>query len=194
MEAIEASDGFKPGYVPGFVPAAEADAMLAALRGELEWFSVQARRREYFMARDEVDYNYLEGKAADGFSYRSREFHPAVEGLVANINGSLGSRLDLCFLNMYEDQFDSLGWHADDHMLIDQTDPIAVVSLGAEREIWWKEKSAKGAVPPENRQLLGHGSLFVMPAGFQALMYHRIPKHDRPCGPRISLTFRTLLR
>ncbi len=29
-----------------------------------------------------------------------------------------------------------------------------------------------------------------MPSGFQAQYEHEIPKEDRPCGPRINLTFR----
>lgn len=33
-------------------------------------------------------------------------------------------------------------------------------------------------------------SCFIMPAGFQDNHVHRIPKHNRPCGARISLTFR----
>ncbi len=45
-------------------------------------------------------------------------------------------------------------------------------------------------MPPENKQRLKSGSLFVMPAGFQDLYHHRIPRSDRECGTRISLTFR----
>jgi len=33
--------------------------------------------------------------------------------------------------------------------------------------------------------------LFIMPPGYQDNFYHKIPKHDRPCGWRISLTFRS---
>jgi len=67
---------------------------------------------------------------------------------------------------------------------------IHVVSFGVEREIWWKEKEFKGLVPQENRQLLKSGSIFIMPAGFQANHFHKIPKADREVGPRVSLTFR----
>jgi hypothetical protein len=48
----------------------------------------------------------------------------------------------------------------------------------------------KGTIPNEWRQLLGDGSLFIMPAGMQDSHKHKIPKHDRDCGPRVSLTFR----
>ena len=104
--------------------------------------------------------------------------------------------------------------------------PIAVVSFGAEREIWLKDKrgfkciecdsgwvqsarphapihcafcNGKGftAAPPNAKQpmdqrvLLQTNSLFIMPIGYQDNYLHRIPKHDRPCGWRISLTFRS---
>lgn len=48
----------------------------------------------------------------------------------------------------------------------------------------------KGDIPMNWRQKLADGSLFVMPAGMQDTHKHRIPRNDRPCGPRISLTFR----
>ena len=73
---------------------------------------------------------------------------------------------------------------------MDQTHPIAVVSFGAERDIWVKEFNTKGNIPDDDKYLLENGSLFIMPAGFQQKYLHRIPKHNRPCGPRISLTFR----
>jgi hypothetical protein len=73
---------------------------------------------------------------------------------------------------------------------MDPEHPIAVVSFGAERYIWCKDKNYRGEIPGEDRYLLGSGSLFVMPKGFQDVNLHRIPKHDRPCGGRISLTFR----
>ena len=38
---------------------------------------------------------------------------------------------------------------------------------------------------------LEEASLFIMPPGYQDTHLHRIPKHDRPCGWRISLTFRS---
>lgn len=38
------------------------------------------------------------------------------------------------------------------------------------------------------------GALFIMPGGYQDEHFHRIPKHDRECGGRISITFRKLDR
>ena len=88
-----------------------------------------------------------------------------------------------------------MGWHADDSPEMDTTHPIAVVSFGAERFIWTKDKSCKGNIPDEDKYMLGDGSLFVMPAGFQENHLHKIPKSDRlDCGGRISLTFRKFVK
>lgn len=45
--------------------------------------------------------------------------------------------------------------------------------------------------PDDQRVKLGEASLFIMPPGYQETHFHRIPKHDRPCDWRISLTFRS---
>ena len=45
--------------------------------------------------------------------------------------------------------------------------------------------------PDDQRVLLKEGSFFLMPEGYQDTHVHRIPKHGRDCGWRISLTFRS---
>lgn len=163
-----------------------ADAALAELMG-LDWLTVTEARKEYFMSDVPRSYAY---KTYDGTrDYRSSPFVERVERLRLYLNGP-GLNYNVCFLNRYDTQHNQLGWHADDSPEMDHEHPIAVVSLGAEREIWWKEKAFKGEVPPENRRRLAHGSLFVMPPGFQLTHLHRIPKADRAVGTRISLTFR----
>jgi len=106
---------------------------------------------------------------------------------------TIGVFYEGCFLNRYNTQKDWLGWHSDDDKGIDHSHPICVISLGQEREINWKKIGEKG-YDCINSQMLGEGSLFVMPAGMQQTHYHRIPKMSFPSPrPRISLTFRALL-
>ncbi len=104
-----------------------------------------------------------------------------------------GASYNVCFLNRYDHARQHLGWHADDSPEMDHDHGIAVVSFGAPREIWFREKGTTGIVPAMHRMLLGHGSLLVMPPGFQRTWEHRIPKSDRECGPRVSLTYRHFL-
>jgi alkylated DNA repair dioxygenase AlkB len=178
----------RPVYRGGFV--SQPDAVLNRLLG-LEWLSVTDARLEYFMASKPLSYTY--GKAPYAREYNSREYTPEVLLIQDQLNAELGSKFNVCFLNRYNTPKHQLGWHADDSPTMDRDHPIAVVSFGAEREIWWKLQDAKGEVPPDQRQELEHGSLFVMPAGFQDLYYHRIPRADREVGVRVSLTFRHYL-
>ncbi len=186
-----------PIYIPGpSKPEMKAytDEVLAALL-ELPWLEVTPARKEFFMSDRPRSYAY---KTYDGMrDYHSNPFTHKVEAIRLT-NNLLGigqvprraAEYNVCFLNRYDDQRNHLGWHADDSPEMDHDHPIAVVSLGAEREFWWKPKSHKGEIPPEWRQKLAHGSVFVMPAGFQRDYLHRIPKCDHAVGVRVSLTFR----
>jgi alkylated DNA repair dioxygenase AlkB len=106
------------------------------------------------------------------------------------LNNDFNTGYDICFLNRYDNEKMWLGWHADDSSEIDSNHPIAVISFGAEREIWVKKMDYKGEIPVENKFMLNNGSLFVMPAGYQKENLHKIPKWNIPCSTRISLTFR----
>lgn len=171
-----------PIYFDGYV----SSGMVSTLENDVDWVSPQFARKECFMSDIPREYQYID----NGPIYKSIPFHPLVKAIMAKINTGFKSQLNVCFLNYYIDQTKALGWHADDSQPIDQTEPIAVVSLGQPREIWWKPNDFKGAIPPEWRQLLGDGSLFIMPAGMQDTHKHKIPKGDRVMGPRISLTYR----
>lgn len=182
----------KPAYTPAYLERLHAHALLETLLG-LVWLEATDARKELFMSLEPRSYTY--GKGVGGRTYESVPFHPEVLRVLIRLNRERGEEYDACFLNRYDNQRNQLGWHADDHRPRGSGDagpehPIAVVSLGETREIWWKPKAHKGEIPPEWRQALGHGSLFVMPVGFQDAYYHRIPKCDRVCRVRVSLTFR----
>lgn len=175
----------KPDYQSNFI--VNADEVLTHLLG-LEWLSVTEARLEYFMSDESRSYTY--GKPPFDREYHSSVYTSPVLAIQDRLNKLLDAKFNVCFLNRYNTQKHQLGWHADDSPTMDRDHPIAVVSFGAEREIWWKLQTEKGVIPPEQRQKLGHGSLFVMPARFQDTYFHRIPKADHEVGVRVSLTFR----
>jgi len=90
-------------------------------------------------------------------------------------------------LNLYRDGHDSVAPHNDhlDELAPDQ--PIALVSLGASREMVIRAKA-----PPHRalRLELEAGSLLMMSHATQLHYDHGIPKQDIAVGPRISLAFR----
>lgn len=181
MGSIPITFTMKPDYLENFVE--NPDEVFEDLL-KLNWMDVTEARREYFMSDIPRSYTYGKGNGI-------REYHSEPYSVVVlTIQKQLNLAYNICFLNRYDHQKQHLGWHADDSPSMDSDHPIAVISFGAEREIWWKLQSENGNVPAENRQKLGHGSLFVMPARFQDTYYHKIPKCDRKCDTRISLTFR----
>lgn len=139
-----------------------------------------------------ISYTYGEGRGKR--TYTSVEANYGVSALMERLNKDLEDfgmgPMNGCFLNRYDDHRKALGWHADDFERMDHSRPVCVVSFGEAREIWWRPNGATGETPPERRQLLEHGSLFIMPPGFQHTHEHRIPRGSREMGPRVSLTFR----
>lgn len=170
-------------YIDNYVK----EKLFERLRNEVSWLNREAPRDECFMALESLEYTYGKGFTR---TYKSLEFHTAVMNIMNKLNAEFNSEYNVCFLNYYKSDKEHLGWHADDSPEMDATHPIGVVSFGAERFIWVKNKDYKGNIPDEDKYLLGDGSLFIMPAGFQIENLHKIPKNDKPCGGRISLTFR----
>lgn len=185
----------KPIYIKNYVYNIEPEAKLfdiyEILRTQVAWVNRDAPRDECFMALEDATYTY--GKSGFARTYNSVPFHISVQAIMNRLNKDNNSKYNVCFLNYYKDEKQHLGWHSDDSPEMDINHPIAVVSFGAERYIWTKHKDAKGEVPEEDRYLLTDGSLFIMPEGYQKDYMHRIPKNDRPCGGRISLTFRKFM-
>ena len=90
------------------------------------------------------------------------------------------------FLNLYRDEKDSIGFHADDEPCFAPESPIASVSLGAARRF----KIQYRATRKTTELRLDHGDLLVMGGTFQKHYLHAIPKEGHRCGPRVNLTFR----
>ena len=178
-----------PIYVPSYVE--NKDGLLNHLLNDLDWLEVTSARKEYFMSNQTVPYTYGVGTAAR--TYTSKPYTTQINDLLVKLNNDYNCNYNVCFLNRYDNAKNALGWHSDDSPEMNTNHDIAVISFGAEREIWWKDKQFKGEIPKENRQLLGNGSLFIMPAHFQENHYHKIPRCDRECPVRVSLTFRNYI-
>lgn len=163
-----------------------ADEAFKALWDELQWERRGSTpRREYYANDVSVPYTY--GRGAGVREYMPQAWHPVMREIQKQLESETGFRFEVCFLNGYEDQSDSLQWHADDSPEMDDLRPICIVSLGAVREIWFRPQNDKLDV---EKLKLGHGSLCLMAPGMQDTHYHRIPKAGFECGQRISLTFR----
>lgn len=173
-------------YVADFVP--DPDLMFKALKDGLDWERRDdAPRCEYYC--NDFDEPYLYGRGRGRRTYNVRPYTPEILKIRALLEDYAGCKFEVCFLNRYLNQRDHLGWHADDSPEMDDDRPIASISLGVKREIWFRSKDG-GKDAAIEKVLLENGSLCLMKAGMQKDFLHRIPKAGFLCGERISLTFR----
>lgn len=182
----------EPIYISNFFPSKFLMETVEQMWESLPWEERTQARKECFFNVLGTDYTYGEGRGV-------RTYSPAPITMLREIPWLhyVWTFLELrrqqpfaaCFINGYEHHRQHLGWHADDSEMIDHTAPIIVASFGVSREIWTKPKDSDEV----SKFLLDHGSVFIMPAGFQQTHLHRIPKHHAECGKRISLTFRELV-
>lgn len=98
------------------------------------------------------------------------------------------TKYNFVLINRYKDGKDGVGWHADDEPTINQSFPIASVSIGGSRHFdlrMTRDKTRK------MRLTLSDGDLAVMLSGCQEACQHQVPKQAKTL-PRINLTFRVL--
>ena len=195
--AANGSDGGLPGaelrFAPGWLAATEADALLAALRGEIHWETHRIR-----LFGREVDSPRLScwiGDEGTAYTYSGARFqpHPWPAALLA-IRRRLANDLDGAFnsvlANRYRDGRDCMGWHSDNESALGPHPLIASLSLGATRRFVLKHRH------DSSRKLeleLPHGSLLVMGGDTQRNYRHALPRTTRPVDERINLTFRRIL-
>lgn len=177
-------------YIPNFLDCADGPNTYDALRFKIDWERRQdAPRSEYWTNIFGRSYTY--GRGAGIRTYESKPAHGSILAVGAKITAHLGVDwlYEGCFLNMYENSRDSLGWHADDDPGIDHSRPIAVVTLGVGRPLRIR--------PIDNLHdiaevMLEANSLLLMHAGMQSTHHHSIPKVGHDIGARISMTYRGL--
>ena len=115
-----------------------------------------------------------------------REWPDVLLEIKARVEAATNEQFNSCLVNLYPQGKGGIGPHRDMDDESDWTHSIASVSLGEERRfnIYDNQMNLLSS------EALEHGSLCVMPAGFQAKHLHEIPKQADLVDPRINLTFR----
>lgn len=131
-----------------------------------------------------VSYDYSQ------ISYPETPMHPNLVHVCHGIEGKLGFRPNNCLMNYYPDGSSAMGFHSDSSEELAPGTGVAIVSLGAERPIVYRNKADRTI---EHVYPLAAGSLLYMSQEMQAEWLHAIPKAEG-CGERISLTFRHILK
>jgi alkylated DNA repair dioxygenase AlkB len=136
------------------------------------------------------------GDAGTAYSYSGITLVPEPwSGLLLSIKSQVealsGSSFNSVLVNYYRDHRDSMGFHADDEPELGKNPVIASVSFGEERRFVLRHRHRKDVdkvVLP-----LPSSSLLLMAGETQKNWKHGIPKETRPRGPRVNLTFRTII-
>ena len=142
-------------------------------------------RMTAFLADASVSYRY------SGVIHRGQGWPDWFTPLLEQVNESCSAQFNGCLFNLYRDGDDRMGWHADDETEIDQTKPIASLSLGSTRDFLFRHRSdptKRAAIP------LTDGDLLIMHPGCQELWMHSVPQRRKVKTMRINLTFRHFLK
>ncbi len=100
-----------------------------------------------------------------------------------------GESFNSCLLNLYHDGSEGMAWHSDGEKDLQKDGAIASVTFGATRKFSFKHKVDKTKIDI----LLEHGSLLIMKGKTQTYWLHRLPPTKVTHGPRVNLTFRTIV-
>ena len=167
-------------YVARLIDDATVRRWFAELRSEVEW-----RSERRLMYDREIDVPRLMASVRLDQPEAARP--AAISEAAARVIERLAVPFNSVGLNLYRDGRDSVAPHNDHLDEIRKGFPIALISLGATRQMTIRAKE------PPKRVLhvdLEPGSLFVMDYATQLHYTHGVPKTTEPVGERISLAFR----
>ena len=115
-----------------------------------------------------------------------KDFPPVFHRIKQSIEQAANWEFDALLLNYYRDGQDSMGWHRDNELELDQT-CIASLSLGQTRTFKIRHRESKKTW----NIALKHGDLLLM-WNLQSEYEHSIPKSKKRMNPRLNLTFRKM--
>jgi alkylated DNA repair dioxygenase AlkB len=173
-----------------FLNQTEANSWYKHFNSTVQWRSEQVKvfgkfydqpRLTALYADEEKSYTYA-GLTLEAFSFTEK-----MKRLKNDIEYVTTYRYNSCLFNLYRNEKDSNGWHADDEPELGPQPVIASLSLGATRRFHLKHKMDKTL---KRTIELRHGSLLLMAGTTQKDFKHQLPKTQTPKAPRINLTFR----
>lgn len=191
MRSIALEDGGELLLFEGFLPADEAARSFDALMREIPWEQreivimgrrVMQPRKVAWLGEREAVYTY------SGVTNVPVPWTPALLDLRVRVEEAAGARFNSALANLYRDERDSMGMHADAEKELGKDPVIASLSLGATRRFQLRHAKRKGVAGRD--LVLESGTLLIMRGTTQRFYRHGVPKETRPTGARINLTFR----
>jgi len=127
-----------------------------------------------------------------GITMHPRPWSQTLLNLKARVESLTDQDFNSVLLNYYRDHRDGMGMHSDDESELGKQPVIASLSLGEERTLVLRHKYRKDL--NTIKLPLPSGSLLVMKGATQNYWKHGINKQKQPCGPRLNLTFRNIIK
>lgn len=186
---------FKDGeaiYYGTIMPVADADFYLYNLLNTIAWNNDEAiifgkriitKRKVAWYGSSPFEYTYSK------VTKKALPWTPDLLRLKALVEEVTGETFNSCLLNLYHNGSEGMAWHSDAERDLKKNGAIASVSFGAARRFAFKHKITKEVLNVH----LEHGSLLVMKGETQTHWLHRLPPATRITGPRVNLTFRTIV-
>ena len=109
-----------------------------------------------------------------------------LDAVRADVAGACGAAFASILATRYRDGADAVAWHSDQEPELGSMPTVAVLSLGATRDLCFREKGKSGA---RWKVALAEGDLLIMRPGVQERLQHAVPRRAQ-AGTRVSLSFR----
>ena len=180
-------------YYPTFFSKEEADILFEKLLNNTPWqqdeITIFGRkmlqpRLTCLFGNEGKPYSY------SGLTMQPNRWNSTIMHIKNQVESVCNENFTTVLANLYRNEKDSNGWHADNEKELGRNPIIASVSFGEERKFQLKHISDANIKLSLN---LNHGSLLLMKESSQILYKHQIPKASKPKKNRINLTFRTIL-
>lgn len=184
------------------LPRLTATALLQALEEQVEYFTGDLARVRVFgkwhnLPRKQATY----GDPGLTYTYSgiqtpARPWPQPLRRIRDLLTEVTGYDYNFVLINRYKDGSDKMGEHKDDEKELDPKVPIASLSLGQQRDFYFRHQDSR---PPKKINIekvqmqLQHGSLLLMNPPTNQYWYHALPPRKASPGVRINLTFRKVV-
>ncbi len=179
-------------YTPNFYSTQDSAQLYQRLLNEIDWQekTIKLFGREVLQPRKIAWY----GDPGLIYTYSNLTqttvpWTPVLLEILTRLRNETGFTFNSVLLNLYRNEADSMGWHSDNEKELGTDPTIASISLGHPRIFQFKHVSRN----LKTDILLENGSLLLMTGVTQSHWKHQLPKRRSIIGPRINLTFRTIV-
>jgi len=191
VELIELEDG-EILWARRFYDDDTAQQLYSRLQEEIPWRQDSIRiagketpipRLQAWFGDPGISYTY------SGLTLQPEPWNDTLQHIKEQIENYSDTQFNSLLANLYRDEQDSVGWHADNEPELGHNPVIASLSLGGERTFQLKHRQH-----PERKLALElrSGDLLIMKGAMQHHWLHQVPKSRQTCLPRINLTFRKI--